>query len=302
MCGLFGFSKYGEEIHNLSDLTNSLAREAAQRGTDATGIAYCNAGRINVLKSSNAAYDVKFKHDDLTALIGHTRHSTQGSQKKNYNNHPFYGSCKNARFALAHNGVLINDCTLKREMHLPKTKIETDSYVAVQLIEHKQKLDFGSIKFMAEKVHGSFSFSILDDADNVYLVKGDSPLSILHFPKQKIYVYASTEEILYRALVSSPLFKAIKNHEFKEVEISDGEILKIRPDGRIKKVTFEYSDYCGPSWYDYGFSDSKEYIRDLKNAAAIEGYSPEVIDELLCHGFTPEEIEDYIYCQYGGEV
>lgn len=151
-------------------------------------------------------------------------------------------------------------------------------------------------------MHGSFSFSILDDADNVYLVKGDSPLSILHFPKQKIYVYASTEEILYRALVSSPLFKAIKNHEFKEVEISDGEILKIRPDGRIKKATFEYGDYCGPSWYDYGFSSSKEYIRDLKNAAAIEGYSPEMIDELLCHGFTPEEIEDYIYCQYGGEV
>lgn len=56
------------------------------------------------------------------------------------------------------------------------------------------------------------------------------------------------------------------------------------------------------NWYDYGFSSSKEYIRDLKNAAAIEGYSPEVIDELLCHGFTPEEIEDYIYCQYGGEV
>ena len=36
MCGLFGFSKYGnEKFNDLSDLTNSLAEQSATRGTDA---------------------------------------------------------------------------------------------------------------------------------------------------------------------------------------------------------------------------------------------------------------------------
>ena len=51
-----------------------------------------------------------------------------------------------ASFAFAHNGVLYNDKELRAEKHLPKTKIETDSYVAVQLIEQHGKLNFGTLK------------------------------------------------------------------------------------------------------------------------------------------------------------
>ena len=43
--------------------------------------------------------------------------------------------------ALAHNGVLYNDRELRREQHLPTTPIETDSYIAVQLLEQGQQLD-----------------------------------------------------------------------------------------------------------------------------------------------------------------
>ena len=208
MCGLFGFSKYGnEKFDDLSGLTNSLAEQSAARGTDATGIAFCRAGNINILKDSKSAYKMTLKHaDDIRAVIGHTRHSTQGSQKRRYNNHPFCGRVRNAKFALAHNGVLLNDVSLRKSLKLPKTKIETDSYIAVQLIESKKLLDADSLKYMAETVDGSFSFSVLDDKNNIYLVKGDSPRCILHFPKQHMYVFASTEEILFKSLVDSKLF------------------------------------------------------------------------------------------------
>ncbi|MDP4120832.1 MAG: class II glutamine amidotransferase, partial [Bacillota bacterium] len=108
MCGLYGFSHYGDnKIKDLAELTNSLADKSAIRGTDATGIAFCSNGNVNILKETKSAYRLNFKHsDNICALIGHTRHSTQGSEKKNFNNHPFYGRCFNARFALAHNGVL----------------------------------------------------------------------------------------------------------------------------------------------------------------------------------------------------
>lgn len=116
MCGLFGFLNYsGKNIQNLKELTNALAEQAAERGTDATGIAFNGKGGMCVLKDAKSAFQISFNHNDnVKALIGHTRHSTQGSEKKNYNNHPFLGECKNTIFALAHNGVLYNDDELKK--------------------------------------------------------------------------------------------------------------------------------------------------------------------------------------------
>lgn len=101
--------------------------------------------------------------------------TTQGSARRNYNNHPFPGRTGAVDFALAHNGVLYNDVALRDSLHLPKTKIQTDSYIAVQLLQRQNRLDFSSLRNMAEQVSGSFTFTVLDGADNLYFVKGDNP-------------------------------------------------------------------------------------------------------------------------------
>ena len=254
MCGLFGFSCYGDEpIKNLSVLTNSLAEHSAVRGTDATGIAFCKNG-IQIQKNAKSAYMMNFKHpDNIRALIGHTRHSTHGDAKKNFNNHLFYGKTANAKFALTHNGVLYNTASLKIAYNLKHSKIETDSYIAVQLIENQKQLSFDSIRFMAETVSGSFSFAILDDRNSIWLVKGDNPLSVLHFPEKQMYVYASTEEILYKAVVDSLLFTELKHGRFSEVPIDDGTILKIKSDGgALEKETFHFYESAGFAWWEYG--------------------------------------------------
>lgn len=299
MCCLFGFYNYsGQPIKNLGHLTNCLAEEATVRGTDATGIAYNHKGKLIINKEPKSAFQIDFKHpDDIVSVTGHTRHSTQGNKNKNYNNHPFSGHCKNVNFALAHNGVLSNDCELRKELRLPHTKIETDSFIAVQLIEKKKVLDSESIKFMAEKIKGSFAFSILDADNTLWLVRGDSPLSLIHIPKYKLYVYASTDEILYKALVDTKLFAEIKKGAFEEIEINSGDILNILPDGSIVYDKFKYTDYSyfgNCHWWDYYISESS-YIDDLKSVVAYQGYSPDDVDELIKSGFTPEEIEDFIY-------
>ena len=37
------------------------------------------------------------------------------------------------------------------------------------------------------------------------------------------------------------------------------------------------------------------YIDDLKYLAMYQGYEPEVIDEMLREGFSPDEVEEYLY-------
>ena len=58
--------------------------------------------------------------------------------------------------------------------------------------------------------------------------------------RTKLYIYASTAEILYKDLIDAELFKEIKKANFEEIDISEWDIFQA--------------------------------------------------------GFTPEEIEEYIYC------
>ena len=149
--------------------------------------------------------------------------TTQGSEKNNQNNHPFLGTTGATSFAFAHNGILYNDKELRKEKKLPITGIETDSYVAVQLIEAQNKLDFESLRYMAEQVQGSFTFSLLDENNSLYLVKGSNPLCLLHFDSLGLFAYASNESIMKNAL------KRVGLHKFayERIEADEGDIIRI---------------------------------------------------------------------------
>ena len=76
--------------------------------------------------------------------------------------------------------MLYNDKSLRRSLQLPRTRIQTDSYVAVQILEQQGSLTPDSLKTMAETVEGSFAFTILDHTDQLYFIKGDNLLSIYY--------------------------------------------------------------------------------------------------------------------------
>ena len=70
MCCLYGFLHYGgNEIKHIRDITNELSKEAAQRGTDATGIAFNDNGGLNITKDGKSAYRINFKHPDRIGNI-----------------------------------------------------------------------------------------------------------------------------------------------------------------------------------------------------------------------------------------
>lgn len=117
MCAVFGFLDYKGKTSNavLKKLIHYLSVAAEVRGTDATGIAYVRDGSMVTYKKPKPSHKVKlFFPRGTRSVIGHTRFTTQGSEKRNCNNHPFEGHCGTEAFALAHNGVLYNDRELRR--------------------------------------------------------------------------------------------------------------------------------------------------------------------------------------------
>ncbi len=305
MCALYGWLDCGKKLPHrlLKKLTQALANAAEERGTDAVGISYVKNGHITIYKRPKPAHKIRFNIPDrTTAVMGHTRLATQGDKENNCNNHPFYGKADKS-FAFAHNGVLYNDTALSKVYNLPKTKIETDSYVAVQLIEKYGSLDFDSLRNMAEDVMGNFVFTILDENNTLYFVKGNNPLYLVYFERFGLYVYASTKSIMDNAL------KAIRMQYENPIiiKVCEGDIVSISSDGKIDSSRFNPDNYSFLStgtkrtrysfdWYDWEddsdyceYTDEEELLLDMCNCYGID---EDDVLLLLDYGYTAMEIED----------
>ena len=306
MCCLFGLIDTAQYFtrQQKNDILHALAAASEARGKDATGVAYCHNGALIVRKRPVPGHTFPLQIPyDAVVVMGHTRLTTQGSEKKNYNNHPFLAPAGTGSFALAHNGVIRNDRLLRTQEQLPATKIETDSYIAVQLLARSGEVSMDSLRDMAERLEGSFSFTVLDDQSNLYFVKGDSPLCLYRYPEIGAYLYASTKPILERALqqLSFDWEPPI------QVPLECGEILQITAEGEERRETFDDSKllrslacgrYTPPSWWGVGssaHSAESGHLAALKSVVGYFGIAPWEIDRLMEAGFTETEIEEYLY-------
>ena len=239
MCCLFGLIDTRGQYSGAqkSRMLHALATAAEARGTDASGIAYRSGTKKGLVIQKSPVPGGKLRirvPDDVVTVMGHTRMTTQGSAAKNCNNHPFAGKISGKPFVFAHNGIIYNDAELRERFSLPSTKIETDSYVAVQLLERQKRLDFDSLRFVTEQLEGSLTYTVMDDQDSLFIVKGDNPLSLIRFPKTGLFLYASTSDILVQVLrmCSQPPREAVK------ININSGEIVKITGVGIATRSRF----------------------------------------------------------------
>jgi len=272
-------------------LTQALANAAEERGTDASGISYVHGKDVVIFKRPKPAHKLHFSIPEGTmAVMGHTRMTTQGNEKFNYNNHPFAGIAGDTAFAFAHNGVIWNDRELRKEKNLPDTHIETDSYVAVQLLQKSDKLDFDSLKEMAETVEGNFTFSVLDQNNNLYIIKGSNPMCLLHFKDIGLYVYASTESIMKNALRRIGLYKFAN----ERINTDEGDIVRIDRNGDITRSEFEPKIFRSKygSWYDLDDSPYYNIHEELLLAyCGCYGVDTSDVELLLEFGYSCDEIE-----------
>ena len=312
VCALFGIHDYSNSFSSRQKniILSVLSQECQVRGTDATGIAFVRNKRLEIYKRPIPAYKMRYNlPSNVKTVMGHTRMATQGSEKSNYNNHPFYGRVRDDRFVLAHNGILHGEKDLRQSLHLPKTHIQTDSYVAVQIIEKENRVTFDSLTKMAETVRGSFAFTVLDKNNNLYFIRGDNPICIYHFADRGFCLYASTEEILQKSLMRLGLNK----YCFHRVPVEMGDIVRVDGRGDIDRSKFKVAEYYLQRYiyyypqydYDNGWgtvpapvinaAQDNDYLAILKNTARLYGHTADDIDELMMEGWTVGEIEQLLF-------
>ena len=163
---------------------------------------------------------------------------------------------------------------------------------------------------MAEQLEGSFTITVMDSMDNLYIIKGDNPMCLYHYPRPGVYIYASTEEILQSALKKLRLNLG----KPERISIVCGEMMRIDANGKRTVEEFDISKSCyNHGFYPYYFGrravthsapsrpagmsvEERDYINELKNIAYFFGYSDTDIDTLIAEGFTIDDIEEILYC------
>ncbi len=295
MCCLFGLMDFNRVLstHRKNKILSVLSQESEVRGTDATGIAYNFGGKMRIYKRPVPAHRLHIRvPNGVNIVMGHTRMTTQGNAKENYNNHPFPGCCNGKSFALAHNGTLWNNADLQKK--LPKTYIKTDSCVAVQLFEQNGTLDFSSLKDMAETVEGSFTFTVLDSDNNLYVVRGDNPFAIGVY--NGFALYASTDIILEKAISQMRLGAPDTIYEPEE-----GDILKIDSKDQVTSRSFIPRTSYPHWWRESPYYGQYELYPDpferdsLVEVGKAMGINPDEILALFDNGWTRSKVEDLLY-------
>lgn len=301
MCAIFGVLDYQEKLSPAQRLAlfQALADAAQMRGTDASGVAYVHNGAVQIQKAPRPACKMRWRiSPQARYLMGHTRMTTQGAACQNYNNHPFPGKAGGLPFALAHNGVIYNDTELRRGHRLPPSRIETDSYVAVQLLEQAGELSMDSLRQMAEALQGTFTITVLDAANTLYFVRGDNPLAIRLFPQLGCYLYASTEEILNMVLAALGL----SGLAYTDIPSGQGDILSIDAGGRRANARFDDAKLRPQRYFfDWGWHkpagkpERDDYLETVIEYGKRRGVPEGELRLLMDAGYDALDLEEMIY-------
>jgi asparagine synthetase B (glutamine-hydrolysing) len=266
MCGIFGYAKTqngqsDNQLEKLKDIFTYLADESVVRGTDSTGISMINPTDRRTFKatasSSEVVNDKTWKSEildrvdrDSTIAIGHVRLATHGVINTR-NAHPF----EIGDVIGAHNGIIYNYNKLADKYN---KNIEVDSEIIFE------SLNLKPMDKALEELEGDEKLSWIKDSNKiVHLARESSrPISVAYWKKARILLWASTGDILNKALDRADL--SLNNVSLKSDTIYSFNTDKFKDKYNPSKIKFEsktkkynnsfnttvHGDYSWTSYYD----------------------------------------------------
>ena len=204
MCGIFGYAKQqnaqnDSQIEMLKRALTYLADESVVRGTDSTGITMITPSNRRTFKAVAPSSEV-VNHDawktsilnrvdrDSTIALGHVRLATHGVVNQR-NAHPF----EIGEVIGAHNGVIYNYNKLAEKYN---KSIEVDSEIIFA------SLNLHPTKDALEELEGDYAVSWVKESNKILHLARESsrPLCIAYWKKARVLLWASTDDIMRKAL------------------------------------------------------------------------------------------------------
>lgn len=223
MCSICGisFQKNNKIVNSamICEILQNLLINCQARGRSATGVAIANNKRIVVIKNNLPAekfvktsqfkkfleqyicFNQEERNVPLIQIIGHCRMPTKGTPLNNENNHPIVTKS----FVGIHNGVIFNDDQLfNNYKNNFERDGEVDSEIIFKLIE-KYYADYRNmpkaIQSANSELFGGMACAFITTKNPylLWLFRHTSPVSILHYKKVGMIIFASSEEYIIDA-------------------------------------------------------------------------------------------------------
>jgi len=181
MCGIIGYSGHRPAVPLLIEGLHRLE----YRGYDSSGVAFEQAGKLEVVKAAGKLSALEAKLSSVpcllaTAGIGHTRWATHGLPVER-NAHPHLS--QDGDLAIIHNGIIENFQEIKDELLAEGHAFlsETDTEVLAHLIgEERKKASCLRDAFAAalRRAHGAYAVVVLspEEPGVIYAARMAAPL------------------------------------------------------------------------------------------------------------------------------
>lgn len=232
MCGIAGYIGGWDAPQILLDMLHKLE----YRGYDSAGIAFLTEKGIKVLKDKGNVEDVRkeVKPEQLKSNIGvaHTRWATHGKPSQ-VNAHP-HKDCK-GKITVAHNGIIENHETLRRELteRGHKFESETDTEVIAHLIEEYFEGDFlEAFRKTLTRLEGSYAITAISVyvPDKIFIARKESPLLIGLGVKEN---YIASDAPAFLPMTKRAVI--LEDFEYGFISSSAYEIRDLKSGKKIKK-------------------------------------------------------------------
>lgn len=248
-CGVFGVFAPNEDV---AKLTYFGLYALQHRGQESAGIAAFEDGRVHSHKDMGLVSQV-FSEEILSELsgthaIGHNRYSTTGSSHLR-NAQPAIIDTRQGKFALAHNGNLVNTPQLRQHLDDLGCNFDTTSDSEAIALAIGVEVDSGkdwlaAIEEALDYCHGAFSLTI-STPDAIYGVRdpnGVRPLVIGQLDRGG-YVLAS--ESCGLDIIGAKYLRDVQPGEIVRID-AEGLHSKIWQEAKPKLCVFEMIYFARP--------------------------------------------------------